>query len=70
MEQIFGIIIIIVLAIAVMAFTMHFVMRRSGRIKACSACIINAFELGDAAPKMTELIAFHKSNGAVRYIID
>ncbi len=70
MGWILGVIVIITLAVAVMVFTMYFVVGKSSRIKASSIYIINAFEPDNTAPKMTELIDFHKSNEMIKYIVD
>lgn len=70
MEGVLGVIVIVALAVVVMVFTMYFVVGKSSRIKASSVYIINAFEPDNTAPKMTDLIDFHKSNEAIKYIVD
>lgn len=70
MEWVLTVIGIVTLTVVIMAFTMHFVMGKSSRIRASSIYIINAFEPDNTAPKITELIDFHKSHEKVKYIVD
>lgn len=70
MEWVLGVIVIVTLAVAIMVFTMCFVVGKSSRIRACSIYIINAFEPDNTAPKITDLIDFHKSHEPIKYIVD
>lgn len=70
MEWVLTVIGIVTLTVVIMAFTMHLVMGKSSRIRASSIYIINAFEPDNTAPKITELIDFHKSHEKVKYIVD
>lgn len=70
MEWVLGVIVIVTLAVAIMVFTMYFVVGKSSRIRASSIYIINAFEPDNTAPKITELIDFHKSHEPIKYIVD
>lgn len=70
MGWILSVIIIIALAVVLIALTMYFVVGKSSQIRASSIYIINAFEPDNTAPKITELIEFHKSHKSIKYIID
>lgn len=70
MEWILGVIVIVTLAVAIMVFTMCVVVGKSSRIRASSIYIINAFEPDNTAPKITDLIDFHKSHEPIKYIVD
>lgn len=70
MEWILGVIVIVSLTAAIMIFVMYLVVGKSSRIRASSIYIINAFEPDNTAPKITELIDFHKSHEKVKYIVD
>lgn len=67
-------ILLAVLAIAIFAIatavTTYFALRKCSEISRLSKYILNNFEPDNTAPKITELIEFHKENEKVKYIID
>lgn len=56
--------------VVVVILTMYFVLRKSNQINYSSEYILNKFEPDNTAPKITELIEFHRENDTVKYIID
>ena len=70
MEWILGLIVIVTLTVAIMVFTMCFVVGKGTRIKASSIYIVNKFKNDNTSPKITDLIDFQKKNEAIKYIVD
>lgn len=70
MGWIFLAVLAIVLFVMITVATMYFALRKCSEISRLSSSILNKFEPDNTAPKITELIEFHKANEKVKYIID
>jgi len=63
--------IIIVTAVILIAFLLNHTLKNKDNIWQSSMCIINQFEPDNTAPKLTELVDFHKKdNNPQKYKID
>lgn len=63
-------VLVIAVFVIVTAVTMYFALRKCSEISRLSNSILNKFEPDNTAPKITELIEFHKANEKVKYIVD
>ncbi len=50
--------------------TVYFILTKSSCTSNSSKYILNKFEPDNTAPKITELIEFHKNNETIKYNID
>lgn len=60
----------LIILIVFTVLTVYFVLRKSSCTSYSSKYILNKFEPDNTAPKISELIEFHKANEAVKYNID
>lgn len=70
MEWILLAVLSIVIFVIVTVVTMYYALRKCSEISRLSGSILNKFEPDNTAPKITELVEFHKANEKVKYIID
>lgn len=70
MEWILTMIGVIALIAIVVTLAMYFVLGKSTQISRSSKYILYRFEPDNTAPKITELIEFHKVHEKVKYNID
>lgn len=62
---------LVILGIAgILAFIMYCTLGKSSELKHASEYILYRFEPDNTAPKVTDLIEFHKEHDDVKYIID
>lgn len=60
----------IIILIIFTSLTIYFSLKKNSDVNSSSRYILNNFEPDNTAPKITELIEFHKKNEKVKYHID
>lgn len=62
--------ILIVVLILVIALSMFILLNKDSDKSRYSKYIVNKFEPDNTAPKLTEMVEYHKSKDSVKYVIE
>lgn len=69
MNSVLGSVALIIIMIIIVTIMMFFILRKVTLNSDSSKNIVNSFEPDNTAPKITEMVEFHKNNEKIKYKI-